>query len=70
MRRSKWLKEILIYTIYNGVYVGKKEYVNQDMNIELTSYIDDKLNVWFRGMDVAKILGYSCKYKKSHMESC
>ena len=48
----------------------KKIYVNQDMNIELTSYIDDKLNVWFRGMDVAKILGYSCKYKKSHMESC
>ena len=51
------------------VYMLEKKYVNQDMNIELT-YIENKQNVWFRGMDVAKILGYSYKYKKSHMESC
>ena len=37
----------------------EKKYVNQDMNIKLTSYIDDKQNVQFRGMDVAKTLGYS-----------
>ena len=37
----------------------EKKYVNQDMNIKLTSYINDKQNVQFRGMDVAKILGYS-----------
>ena len=37
----------------------EKKYVNQDMNIKLTSYIDDNQNVQFRGMDVAKILGYS-----------
>ena len=29
------------------------------MNIELTSILDNKQNVWFRGKDVAKILGYS-----------
>ena len=28
------------------------------MNIELTSYIDNKQNVWFKGKDFAKILGY------------
>ena len=37
----------------------EKKYINQDMNIELTSYIDNKQNVWFRGKDVASILGYS-----------
>ena len=37
----------------------EKKYINQDMNIELTSYLDNKQNVWFRGKDVAKILGYS-----------
>ncbi|CAH3139744.1 unnamed protein product, partial [Porites lobata] len=29
------------------------------LEIELTSFIDDKQNVWFRGKDVAEILGYS-----------
>ena len=37
----------------------EKQYINQDMNIELTSYIDNKQNVWFRGKGVAEILGYS-----------
>ena len=37
----------------------EKRYINQDMNIELTSYIDNKQNIWFRGKDVAEILGYS-----------
>ena len=37
----------------------EKMFVNDDLEIELTSFIDDKLNVWFRGKDVAKILGYS-----------
>ena len=41
------------------VYVIEKKYTNQDMNIELTSYIDNKQNIWFRGKDVATILGYS-----------
>ena len=37
----------------------EKKYVNQDINIELTSYIDDKQNAWFKGKDIALILGYS-----------
>ena len=37
----------------------EKKFANEDLEIELTSYIDDKQNVWFRGKDVAKILGYS-----------
>ena len=35
-----------------------KKYTNQDMNIELTSYIGNKQNVWFRGKEIAQILGY------------
>ena len=41
------------------VYMIEKKYVNQDIKIELTSYIDDKQNVWFKGKDIALILGYS-----------
>ena len=37
----------------------EKMFVNDDLEIELTSYIDDKQNVWSRGKDVATILGYS-----------
>ena len=37
----------------------EKKYISQDMNIELTSFLDSKQNVWFRGKDVARILGYS-----------
>ena len=37
----------------------EKLFHNADLDIELTSYIDDKQNVWFRGKDIAKILGYS-----------
>ena len=36
----------------------EKMYFNQDMNIELTSYINSKQNVWFKGKDIAEILGY------------
>ena len=37
----------------------EKKFANEDLEIELTSFIDDKQNVWFRGKDIAKILGYS-----------
>ena len=37
----------------------EKLFHNADLDIELTSYIDDKQNVWFWGKDIAKILGYS-----------
>ena len=37
----------------------EEKYTNEDLGIELTSYIDKQQNVWFRGRDVAEILGYS-----------
>ena len=37
----------------------EKKFANKDLEIELTSYIDNQQNVWFRGRDVAEILGYS-----------
>ena len=37
----------------------EKKFTNKDLGIELTSYIDKQQNVWFRGKDVAEILGYS-----------
>ena len=36
-----------------------KKFANEDLEIEPISFIDSKQNVWFRGKDVAKILGYS-----------
>ena len=37
----------------------EKKFANKDLGIELNSYIDKQQNVWFRGKDVAQILGYS-----------
>ena len=37
----------------------EKKFANKDLEIELTSYIDNQQNIWFRGKDVAEILGYS-----------
>ena len=37
----------------------EKKFTNEDLGIELTSYIDYNQNVWFRGKDVAESLGYS-----------
>ena len=37
----------------------EKKFANEDLGIELTSYIDNKQNIWFLGKDVAKVLGYS-----------
>ena len=41
------------------MYMLERKYNNIDLKIELTSYIDNKQNVWFKGKDIAKILGYS-----------
>ena len=41
-------------TCIYGIY-DRKKYTNEDLEIELTSFIDDKQNVWFRGKDIAKI---------------
>ena len=37
----------------------EKTFKNEDLGLELKSYIDKQQNVWFRGKDVANILGYS-----------
>ena len=39
----------------------EKAFVDNELEIELTSYIDDKQNIWFKGKDVAQILGYNNK---------
>ena len=36
----------------------EKSFKNEELGIELKSFIDKKQNVWFRGKDVAQILGY------------
>ena len=36
----------------------EKTFINKQLGFELTSYIDNKFNVWFRGKDVSTILGY------------
>ena len=37
----------------------EKTFKNEDLGLELKSYIDKQQNVWFRGKDVSEILGYS-----------
>ena len=41
------------------VYVLKKLFHNADLDVELTSFIDNKQNVWFKGKDIAALLGHS-----------
>ena len=36
----------------------EKKFVNKDLGIELTSFIDKQQNVWFVGKDVARFLGF------------
>ena len=36
----------------------EKTFKNENLGIEMNSYIDKQQNVWFRGKDVAKLLGY------------
>ena len=36
-----------------------QSYKNNDLGIEITSYIDKQQIIWFKGKDVAEILGYS-----------
>ena len=37
----------------------EKTFKNEELGLELKSYIDKQQNVWFRGKDVSEILGYS-----------
>ena len=37
----------------------EKTFKNEELGIKMNSYIDNKQYIWFRGKDVAEILGYS-----------
>ena len=37
----------------------EKNFQNEELGIKINSYIDKQQNIWFRGKDVAEILGYS-----------
>ena len=41
----------------------EKKYTNEEINIELTSFLDAKQNIWFLGKEIATILGY-CNISK------
>ena len=36
----------------------QKAFKNEELGIEITSYIDKQQNIWFCGKDVAQLLGY------------
>ena len=36
----------------------EKTFKNDELDIELTSFVDNKQNTWFKGKEIAKILGY------------
>ena len=36
----------------------EKVFINRHLGIKFNSYIDEKLRVWFKAKEVAKILGY------------
>ena len=36
----------------------EKKFTNEELGIKMKSYIDKQQNVWFKGNDVAQILGY------------
>ena len=37
----------------------QKSHKNIELGVEITSYIDNRQNIWFKGKDVSEILGYS-----------
>lgn len=37
----------------------EKKFTNSELSIELISYIETRNKIWFKGIDIAEILGYS-----------
>ena len=37
----------------------RKNYNNDELKISLTTYLDDKNEIWFLGKEVATLLGYN-----------
>ena len=41
------------------VFMLETLHSNQELDIELSSFIDAKQNIWFEGKEIATILGYN-----------
>ena len=41
------------------VFMLERLHSNQELDIELSSFIDAKQNIWFEGKEIATILGYN-----------
>ena len=54
--KPKLFKSKYIYTIVMAMI--EKTFTNNELKIELISYIDTKQNIWFKVKDIAKILRY------------
>ena len=50
----KTLKEILSYNIV--MEMQKRNYMNNQLNVEINCYIDKKNQIWFRAKEIATIL--------------
>ena len=48
----------------------EKTFTNNELEIELTSYIDNKKNIWSKGKDIALILGYADTDKAIRKHIC
>ena len=36
----------------------KNNYKNKELNVEIDCYLDEDNNIWFRGKEIASLLGY------------
>ena len=46
----------------------EKAFKNEELGIEITSFIDKKLSIWFKAKEVAQILGY--KKTENAIKTC
>lgn len=53
------LFEDILYIIYCRIALIEKTFASDEMDVEQTSFIDNKQNTWFKGKEVAEILGYN-----------
>ena len=54
----KDLKVSYIYYSNGNDFKKKKTFSNNELEIKLTPYIDDKQNIWVKGKEIAQILGH------------
>ena len=46
----------------------EKKFFNEELGIKITSFIDEKLIVWFKAKEVAQVLNY--KNTEKAIETC